>query len=191
MRFPVVSQHVFFLNRIRELRDEQGVFTGGGGGHWAMVPLWPKIFFFNIETKMENLVGPLLCMNTSGQRKFGPFSKSWIRHWRWIYELRLLNYICSNFTNCNPWCSATAFELMRKIWWIEQRCPRVTFLGPDTNRPGETLTRPAIAGKKSDPTRSDPRPDPSPYVHSLIEKLFINYFIIIISNIVENKSIRM
>ena len=37
-----------------------------------MAPLWPKKFFFDIEKKFENLVGPLLCMSTSGQRKFGP-----------------------------------------------------------------------------------------------------------------------
>ena len=36
-----------------------------------MVPLWPK-FLFYIEKNLENLVGHLLCMSTSGQRKFGP-----------------------------------------------------------------------------------------------------------------------
>ena len=45
---------------------------------------------------------------------------------------------------------------------VPQSCPRVTFLGRDQTRPGETLTRPAIADKKSDPTRPDLRPDSSP-----------------------------
>ena len=50
------------------------------GGHWAMAPLnLAKKYFFYIEKKLENLVGPLgcLCMSTSSQRKFGsPFPKS-------------------------------------------------------------------------------------------------------------------
>ena len=45
-----------------------------------------------------------------------------------------------------------------------QSCPRVTFLWtrPDPTRRNVDPTRPAIADKKSDPTRPDPRPDPSP-----------------------------
>ena len=37
-----------------------------------MAPLWPKKFFFYIEKRLENLVGPLLCMSTIGQRKILP-----------------------------------------------------------------------------------------------------------------------
>ena len=36
-----------------------------------MPPLGQKSFVY-IEKHLENLVGPLLCMNTSGQRQFGP-----------------------------------------------------------------------------------------------------------------------
>ena len=51
----------------------------------------------------------------------------------------------------------------------------------DPTRPGEKLTRP----DPRLPTKSLTRPDPTrgptlpPYVHSLIEKLFINYLIVI------------
>ena len=67
---------------------------------------------------------------------------------------------------CSPYCCPCCC-----LW-----CPRSTkvvhgslFLDP--TRPGETLTWPAIANKKSGPTRPDPTRGPSlpPYVHSLIE----------------------
>ena len=46
-----------------------GVFGGGGG--------MAKNFFVDIGKKLENLVWPLLSVNTSGQRKFAsPFLKS-------------------------------------------------------------------------------------------------------------------
>ena len=45
---------------------------------------------------------------------------------------------------------------------MPQSCPQVTFLGPDPTRRNVDSTRPAIADKKSDPTRPDPLPDPSP-----------------------------
>ena len=51
------------------------------------------------------------------------------------------------------------------IWYhqdiVYQSCPRVTFLGSDPTRSGETLTRPAIADKKSDPTQPAARPFPN------------------------------
>ena len=47
------------------------------------------------------------------------------------------------------------------------------FLRPDLTRPGKKLTRPALADKKSDPTRGPILP---PYAHSLIE---LNYLLII------------
>ena len=53
------------------------------------------------------------------------------------------------------------WAVQQSIYVVYQSCPRVTFLGPDPTRPGETLTRPdptrpAMADKKSDPTRPDP-----------------------------------
>ena len=45
-------------------------YLGGPLGHG---PPLDKKFSFYIEKKLENLVGPLLCMSTSGQRKFPPF----------------------------------------------------------------------------------------------------------------------
>ena len=59
---------------------------------------------------------------------------------------------------------------------MTQSCPRVTFLGPDPTRRNVDPTRPAIANNKSDPTRSDPQPDPSPIciVFNGIIIIFIN-----------------
>ena len=56
-----------------QIRPE--AYLGGALGHGP--PFGQRKFFFDIEKKLENLVGPLLCMSTNGQRKFGPpFLKS-------------------------------------------------------------------------------------------------------------------
>ena len=41
-------------------------------------------------------------------------------------------------------------------------CPRVSFLGPDSTRQNVDPTRPSIADQKSESTRPDPSPYPSP-----------------------------
>ena len=60
-----------------------GRYQGGAqseaylGGHWAMAPPLAKKFVFHIKKRLENLVGPLLSMSTSGQAKiWPPLSKS-------------------------------------------------------------------------------------------------------------------
>ena len=49
---------------------ESEAYLRGALGHGP--PFGQTNFFFDIEKKLENLVGPLLCMSTRGQRKFGP-----------------------------------------------------------------------------------------------------------------------
>ena len=51
----IVSGHMYPENR--------GIFRGALGHG----PPLGQNFFFYIEKKLENLVGPLLCMSTSGQ----------------------------------------------------------------------------------------------------------------------------
>ena len=60
----------FYLQFQTLIQTPRGVFMGGGG-IWPWPPLANKIFVY-IEKKLENLIGPLLCMSTSGQRKFAP-----------------------------------------------------------------------------------------------------------------------
>ena len=78
----------------------------------------------------------------------------------------MMSPMTSKASYCKPW-----FLILIVVVLANQSCPRVTFLGPDPTRPGETLTRP-------DPTRDcrqkvwpDPTRGPTlpPYVHSLIE----------------------
>ena len=55
----------------------------GGSGHG---PPFGQKKIFDIEKKLENLVDPLLCMNTSGQRQFAPPP---FRNPKYVTEYRL------------------------------------------------------------------------------------------------------
>ena len=54
-----------------------------------------------------------------------------------------------------------------------QSCPRVTFLGLDPTRRNVDPTQPAIADKKSDPTRPATRPFPNMFILQLNNYLLI------------------
>ena len=82
-------------------------YLGGPLGHGP--PLAKKKFFWHWK-KLENLVGPLLCMSTSGQRKFVPplfeILNTPLRGSQWIlvragfFSVFLLSYSVS-FLFCN------------------------------------------------------------------------------------------
>ena len=70
---------------------------------------------------------------------------------------------CSLISLCSSSYRMQACREQWRHWGAGDHRPRVLSTGHFSwTRPGEKLTRPAIADKKSDQTRPDPRPDPSP-----------------------------
>ena len=82
-----------------------------------MAPSLAKKFFFDIEKKLENLVGPLLCLSNSGQRKFGPpfrnpkYATVWVHIPLLIFSGSLIGYITQLPTN---WLQK--FDFRRKYY---------------------------------------------------------------------------
>ena len=95
----------------------------------------------------------------------------------------VLFYACNNMIG--QIMSLQLSSLYKPIWvlfivahtLLDQSCPRVTFFEPDPTRRNVDPTRPAIADKKSDPTRPAARPFPNMYNYWII--IFINLLIII------------
>ena len=106
--------------------------------------------FLELETTLGNWGSSLLGLNSPSIRTLDGYPLPLM----WGFDV--ICHVCST-TRCDGTPNLirqNGFICDACIWY--QSCPRVTFLNP--TRPGETLTRPdlirpAIADKKSDPTR--------------------------------------
>ena len=87
-------------------------YLGGPLGH--ALPLAKK-FFFTLKKKLENLVGPLLCKSTSGQRKFGPpFRNPKYATATYMSDESKRGHVALTFQNCKRFSVETRLQASKE-----------------------------------------------------------------------------